>query len=201
MASPREIPLRVQRASRQAVEVPQDPAAAPRYHRARCIWLTGLSGSGKSTIANLLEKRLRAEGRRAFILDGDDVRRGLSRDLGFSEADRVENIRRIAEVAKLMTDSGLVVLVSCISPFRAGRQAAREMFERGEFLEVFVDAPLVECERRDPKGLYARVRRGELRHFTGVDSKYEPPEEAEVHLRSGEDSPEVCAEHILMKML
>jgi bifunctional enzyme CysN/CysC len=184
----------------QALEVDREARAHLMQQRPCCIWFTGLSGSGKSTIANLLEKRLHAEGRHTFILDGDNIRHGLSRDLGFTEADRVENIRRIAEVAKLMTDAGLIVLVSFISPFRSERQMARELFAEGAFLEVFVDTPLEECERRDTKGLYARARRGELQNFTGIDSSYEAPEQAEVHLLSGVESAELCMERILMKM-
>jgi len=163
----------------------------------RCIWFTGLSGSGKSTIANLLEKRLHSEGRHTYLLDGDNVRHGLNRDLGFTEADRVENIRRVAEVAKLMVDAGLIVLVSFISPFRAERRMARELFAPGEFVEVFVDAPLDVCEQRDPKGLYAKARRGELRNFTGFDSPYEAPEAPEIHLRTASESAEDAVRSIV----
>ena len=180
-----------------ALEVDREARARLKNQTPRCIWFTGLSGSGKSTIANLLEKRLHAEGRHTFILDGDNVRHGLNRDLGFSEADRVENIRRIAEVARLMVDAGLIVLVSFISPFRSERRLARELFAKGEFLEVFVDTSLEECERRDPKGLYAKARRGELKNFTGIDSLYEPPDAAEVHLQSGTESAELCMERIV----
>jgi bifunctional enzyme CysN/CysC len=141
----------------------------------RCVWFTGLSGSGKSTIANLLEKRLHAESTNTFILDGDNVRNGLNRDLVFTEADRVENIRRVAEVAKLMVDAGLILLVSFISPFRSERQLARALLAPGEFIEVLIDTPLEECEKRDPKGLYAKTRRGELKNFTGINISYEPP--------------------------
>jgi bifunctional enzyme CysN/CysC len=154
----------------QALEVTKAARAEMKHQRARCLWFTGLSGSGKSTIANLLEKRLHAEGKHAYILDGDNVRHGLNRDLGFTEADRVENIRRVAEVAKLLVDAGLIVVVAFISPYRAERQFARNLFAPGEFIEVFVDAPLEECERRDAKGLYAKARRGELKNFTGIDS-------------------------------
>ncbi|HET6329640.1 MAG TPA: sulfate adenylyltransferase subunit CysN [Holophagaceae bacterium] len=184
----------------QALEVDKGARARLKHQAPRCIWFTGLSGSGKSTLANLLEKRLHAEGRHTFILDGDNIRHGLNRDLGFTEADRVENIRRIAEVARLMADAGLIVLVSFISPFRSERRMARELFAEGEFIEVFVDTPLEECERRDVKGLYAKARRGELAHFTGIDSAYESPEAAEVHLRSGEHPPEACLEQILQAL-
>lgn len=162
-----------------------------------CLWFTGLSGSGKSTIANLLEQRMFAAGKHTYLLDGDNIRHGLSRDLGFTEADRVENIRRVAEVARLLVDAGLVVIVSFISPYRAERELARAHFEPEEFVEVFVDTPLEVCEQRDPKGLYAKARRGELRNFTGVDSDYEPPASPEIHLHTVELSPEKCAEHIL----
>ena len=184
----------------QALEVDKAARALLKHQHPCCIWFTGLSGSGKSTIANLLDQRLHSEGRHTFILDGDNIRHGLSRDLGFTEADRVENIRRIAEVAKLMTDAGLIVLVSFISPFRSERRMARELFAEGEFLEVFVDTPLEECERRDTKGLYAKARRGELPNFTGIDSSYEAPEQPEVHLRSGDVSAEACVELILQKL-
>ena len=184
----------------QALDVNKKARAELKHQTPRCIWFTGLSGSGKSTLANLLEKRLHAEGSHTYILDGDNVRHGLNRDLGFTDADRVENIRRTAEVAKLMVDAGLIVLVSFISPYRSERRMARELFAEGEFLEVFVDTPLEECERRDPKGLYAKARNGELKNFTGIDSGYESPEGAEVHLRSGEESPEACVDLILQKM-
>lgn len=184
----------------QALEVGRAARAEIKQQEPCCIWFTGLSGSGKSTIANLLEKRLHAEGRHTYLLDGDNVRHGLNRDLGFTEADRVENIRRIAEVSRLMVDAGLIVLVSFISPYRSERQMARELFAEGEFVEVFVDTPLAECERRDPKGLYAKVRRGELKNFTGVDSSYEPPEHAEVHLDSGVETAEVCMKRVLAAM-
>jgi bifunctional enzyme CysN/CysC len=181
----------------QALELDKAARAAKKYQTARCIWMTGLSGSGKSTIARLLDKRLHAEGRHTYVLDGDNVRHGLNRDLGFTEADRVENIRRVAEVAKLMVDAGLIVLVSFISPFRAERRLARDLFEAGEFVEVFVDTPLAECERRDVKGLYAKARRGELKNFTGIDSAYETPDAPEIHLHTVEDSAEACVERVL----
>ncbi len=166
----------------QALDVDRKARAAQKGQKPAVLWFTGLSGSGKSTIANLLEKRLHAAGRHTYLLDGDNVRHGLNRDLGFTEADRVENIRRVSEVAKLMADAGLVTLVSFISPFRAERRQARELMGEGEFIEIFVDTPFEECARRDPKGLYARALKGEIKNFTGVDSPYEPPEHAEIHL-------------------
>ncbi len=168
----------------QALDVNQAARAAIKQQTPRCIWFTGLSGSGKTTIANHLEKQLHAQGLHTYILDGDNVRHGLNRDLGFTEADRIENIRRVAEVAKLMLDAGLVVLVSFISPFRADREIARSLFKEGEFAEVFVDTSLAQCEQRDPKGLYAKARRGELKNFTGIDSPYEVPLKPDVHLQT-----------------
>jgi bifunctional enzyme CysN/CysC len=161
------------------------------------LWFTGLSGSGKSTVANRVEKKLAALGRHTYLLDGDNVRHGLNKDLGFTQADRVENIRRIAEVAKLMVDAGLIVLTAFISPFRAERRLARGLLAEGEFLEVFVDVPLAVAESRDPKGLYAKARRGELKNFTGIDSPYEPPEEAELRLDTAALDPDVAAERVV----
>ena len=184
----------------QALEINKLSRAELKHQTPRCIWLTGLSGSGKSTIANLLEKRLHAEGKHTYLLDGDNIRHGLNRNLGFTEVDRVENIRRVAEVAKLMVDAGLIVLVSFISPFRAERRLARELLGADEFMEVFVDAPLAECERRDPKGLYAKARRGDLRNFTGIDSAYEAPEFAEIHLHTQDQSVEECVELVLIQI-
>ena len=181
----------------QPLELNKAIRAAQKHQTPRCIWFTGLSGSGKSTIANLLEKRLHAEGKHTYLLDGDNVRHGLNRDLGFTEADRVENIRRVAEVAKLMVDAGLIVLVSFISPFRGERRMARSLFAEGEFLEVFVDTPIEECERRDVKGLYAKARRGDLTNFTGIDSPYEAPEAPEVHLLAAASAPESSVEQIV----
>ena len=166
-----------------------------------CLWFTGLSGSGKSTVANLVEKRLFAMGRHTYLLDGDNVRHGLNRDLGFTEEDRVENIRRVAEVARLMVDAGLIVLVSFISPFRGERRMARELFAPGEFHEVFVDTPLAVCEARDVKGLYAKARAGSIKNFTGIDSPYEAPEAPEVHLQGGEEAPEQLAERVIRELL
>ncbi len=181
----------------QALEVTKVARAGLKQQQPRCLWFTGLSGSGKSTVANLLEKRLHADGRHTYILDGDNVRHGLNRDLGFTEADRVENIRRIGEVAKLLVDAGLLVIVAFISPYRAERQMARDLFESGEFVEIFVDTPLAECEKRDVKGLYAKARRGELKNFTGIDSAYEAPEAPEIHLRTLEAQPADCVERIV----
>ena len=181
----------------QALEVNKGKRSAQKHQRPRCVWFTGLSGSGKSTIASLLDKRLHAEGKHTYVLDGDNVRHGLNRDLGFTEADRVENIRRVAEVAKLMVDAGLIVLVSFISPFISERRMARELFDQGEFVEVFVDTPIEECERRDVKGLYAKARAGALKNFTGIDSPYERPQAPEIHLQTGEMSTESCVDSLL----
>jgi bifunctional enzyme CysN/CysC len=184
----------------QALDVNKAARAALKGQRACVLWFTGLSGAGKSTVANLVEKRLHSLGRHTYTLDGDNVRHGLNKDLGFTDADRVENIRRVAEVAKLMVDAGLIVLVSFISPFRSERRMARELMQPGEFFEVFVDTPLEEAERRDPKGLYKKARRGELRNFTGIDSPYEPPEHPEIHLRTALQSPEDAAEQIMNRL-
>ena len=154
------------------------------------MWFTGLSGAGKSTVSNLVEKRLHALGRHTYILDGDNVRHGLNKDLGFTDADRVENIRRVAEVSKLMADAGLIVLVSFISPFRSERRMARELMQAGEFFEVFVDTPIEEAEKRDPKGLYARATAGKVAAFTGRDSAFEPPEAATLTLRTEHETAE-----------
>ena len=181
----------------QALAVDKRARATLKLQAPHCVWLTGLSGSGKSTIANALEKRLNAAGRHTYLLDGDNVRHGLNRDLGFTDADRVENIRRVAEVARLMVDAGLIVIVSFISPFRSERAFARALFGKGEFSEVHVDAPLAECERRDPKGLYVKARRGALKNFTGIDSAYEAPELPELWLDTMVIGPEECAERIL----
>jgi bifunctional enzyme CysN/CysC len=177
----------------------QDRAALNRQ-RPCVLWFTGLSGSGKSTVANLVERALHTEGRHTYLLDGDNVRHGHNRDLGFSDADRVENIRRVAEVAKLFVDAGMIIIVAFISPFRAERKLARDLVAAGEFLEVFVDTPIEECRRRDPKGLYARADRGEIKNFTGVDSPYEPPTDPEIHLRTmGKPVPEL-AQLVLQQM-
>jgi bifunctional enzyme CysN/CysC len=181
----------------QALDVGKSVRAARKGQKPCVLWLTGLSGAGKSTIANLVEKKLLAMDRHTYLLDGDNVRHGLNKDLGFTPQDRVENIRRVAEVAKLMVDAGLIVLVSFISPYRAERRMAREMLEGGEFHEVYVSTPLSLAEQRDPKGLYKKARRGELKNFTGIDSPYEPPENAEITLDTAELSAEAAAERII----
>jgi bifunctional enzyme CysN/CysC len=180
----------------QHVDVDRQARARIKHQRPRCVWFTGLSGSGKSTIANLVEKQLLAEGRHTYLLDGDNIRHGLNKDLGFTDEDRVENIRRVAEVARLMVDAGLIVLVSFISPFRAERRMAREMFAEGEFLEVHVDTPLELAEARDVKGLYAKARAGLLRNFTGLDSPYEPPERPELRLDTVEEGAQALADRV-----
>jgi bifunctional enzyme CysN/CysC len=184
----------------QALDVDKAARAQQKGQTGRVVWFTGLSGSGKSTIANLVEKRLLANGRHTYILDGDNVRHGLNKDLGFTDADRVENIRRVAEVARLMVDAGLIVLVSFISPFRAERRMARELMGDGEFVEVFVDTPLAVAESRDVKGLYKKARAGQLKNFTGIDSPYEAPEHAEIRVDTTATSPEEAAELIAARL-
>ncbi|HEY3812614.1 MAG TPA: sulfate adenylyltransferase subunit CysN [Caulobacteraceae bacterium] len=184
----------------QALDVTRTARAEQKRQRQAVLWFTGLSGAGKSTIANILEKKLHAEGRHTYILDGDNVRHGLNRDLGFTDADRVENIRRVAEVARLMTDAGLIVIVSFISPFRAERDMARQMMEDGEFIEVYVDTPLAVAEERDVKGLYKKARAGKLKHFTGVDSPYEAPEHAEIRVDTSQQSAEQAADAVLLAL-
>ncbi|MBW8826930.1 MAG: sulfate adenylyltransferase subunit CysN [Acidobacteria bacterium] len=181
----------------QSIEVDKAAHATLKGQRPCVVWFTGLSGSGKSTIANLVEKQLHAQGRHTYLLDGDNVRHGLNKDLGFTEADRVENIRRVAEVSRLMVDAGLIVLVSFISPFRAERELARSMVADGEFLEIFVDTPLEVAEQRDPKGLYRKARLGELTNFTGIDSPYEAPERPDLHVDTTALSSEQAAERVI----
>ncbi len=168
----------------QALDVDKSARAGQKGQKPAVLWFTGLSGSGKSTIANLVERALFAEGRHTYLLDGDNVRHGLNRDLGFTDADRVENIRRVGEAAKLFVDAGLIVLVSFISPFRSERRMARELVGAGEFIEVFVDTPIEVCMQRDPKGLYQKAKAGEIKNFTGIDSPYEAPEQAELHIET-----------------
>ena len=184
----------------QALDVSKSTRAAAKSQRPAVLWFTGLSGAGKSAIANLVEKKLQAMGRHTYLLDGDNVRHGLNRDLGFTDADRVENIRRVAEVARLMADAGLIVMVSFISPFRSERRLARELMPAGEFLEVFVDTPLAVAEARDVKGLYAKARRGELKNFTGIDSPYETPEHPEIRVDTTQLSAAEAAELIVEQM-
>lgn len=165
-------------------QITRDMRSANKGQRPRCIWFTGLSASGKSTLANALDVVLHEAGYHTYLLDGDNVRHGLNKDLGMSDEDRTENIRRIGELAKLMADAGLIVMTAFISPFRVDRDRARALFPEGEFIEVFVDAPLEECEKRDPKGLYKKARAGEIREFTGIDSPYEAPENPELVLET-----------------
>jgi bifunctional enzyme CysN/CysC len=185
----------------QQLEVDRSAHAALKGQRARVVWFTGLSGAGKSTIANIVEKKLVARGRHTFLLDGDNVRHGLNRDLGFTDADRIENIRRIGEVARLMADAGLIVLTAFISPFRAEREMVRRMMPEGEFVEIFVDTPLAEAEKRDTKGLYAKARAGELKNFTGLDSPYEAPEAPEIRIDTTQLSAEQAADAIVEALL
>jgi len=184
----------------QELEVDRAARARLKGQRPAVLWFTGLSGAGKSTIANLVERRLHALGRHTYVLDGDNLRHGLNRDLGFSEADRAENVRRASEAAALFADAGLIVIASLISPYRAERARARQRVPEGEFIEVFVDAPVAECRRRDPKGLYQKAAAGLIRGFTGVDAPYEPPEAPELHLRTAEASPDELAERVVAEL-
>jgi bifunctional enzyme CysN/CysC len=181
----------------QALDVGRDTHARLKGQKPAVLWFTGLSGAGKSTIANLVEKKLAAMGRHTFLLDGDNVRHGLNKDLGFTEADRIENIRRVGEVARLMTDAGLIVLTAFISPFRAEREMVRNMLPQGEFIEIFVDTPLAEAEARDVKGLYAKARAGELPNFTGIDSPYEAPEDPELWIDTTAMSAAAAADAVV----
>ena len=185
----------------QAVDVTRDAHAEQKGQKAKLLWFTGLSGAGKSTIANLVEKRLFALGKHSFLLDGDNIRHGLNKDLGFTDADRVENIRRVGEVARLMTDAGLIVLTAFISPFRAEREMVRGMLPDGDFIEVHIDTTLAEAEKRDVKGLYKKARAGELKNFTGIDSPYEPPETPEIRIDTTRLTAEEAAELIVETLL
>ncbi|MBU0824781.1 MAG: sulfate adenylyltransferase subunit CysN [Alphaproteobacteria bacterium] len=192
---------RAQNVHWQASDISRDMRANLKNQRPALLWFTGLSGSGKSTIANLVEKKLHRMNRHSFLLDGDNVRHGLNRDLGFTEADRIENIRRVGEVAKLMTDAGLIVITAFISPFRVERDMVRSMLPEGEFIEVFIDTPLAEAERRDVKGLYKKARAGQLKNFTGIDSPYEAPETPEIRIDTTAMSPEEAADLIVDRLL
>jgi bifunctional enzyme CysN/CysC len=192
---------RAQNVHWQALDITRESHAEIKGQTPAVLWFTGLSGAGKSTIANLVEKRLHSLGRHTVLLDGDNVRHGLNRDLGFTDADRVENVRRVAEVARLMSDAGLIVLVSFISPFRAEREMARALMAKGEFVEVFVDTPLAEAEKRDVKGLYKKARAGQLKNFTGVDSPYERPNNPEIRIDTTKTSPDKAAEQIVKALI
>jgi len=184
----------------QATDVNKERRAELKGQKPAVVWFTGLSGAGKSTVANIVEKKLAAAGHHTYLLDGDNVRHGLNKDLGFTDADRVENIRRIGEVAGLMVDAGTIVLTAFISPFRSERALARSIVGEGEFIEVFVETPLAVAEERDPKGLYKKARRGELKNFTGIDSPYEPPESPEILVDTGTLSAEQAAERVITEL-
>jgi bifunctional enzyme CysN/CysC len=184
----------------QALDVSREAHARLKQQKPAVLWFTGLSGAGKSTIANLVEKKLHALGRHTYLLDGDNVRHGLNTDLGFTDADRIENIRRVGEVAKLMADAGLIVITAFISPFRAEREMVRAMMAEGEFIEIFVDTPLSEAEKRDPKGLYAKARAGDLKNFTGIDSPYEPPEAPDIRIDTMQMTAEQAASLVVERM-
>ena len=192
--SPPRDPGQVQR---QDFAVDKEARAGLKGQKPCVVWLTGLSGAGKSTIADIVDRRLHAAGYHTCVLDGDNLRLGLNRDLGFGPADRAENIRRVAEVARLMVDAGLIAIVSSISPFRAERRMARQLFAEGEFLEIFVDTPLAVAEARDTKGLYQRARRGELPHFTGIGSPYQTPEQPALRIDTTRVSPEQAADAVV----
>jgi bifunctional enzyme CysN/CysC len=185
----------------QATDISREHHAKLKNQKAAVLWLTGLSGAGKSTIANLVEKKLARMNRHTFLLDGDNVRHVLNRDLGFTDADRVENIRRVGEVAKLMSDAGLIVITAFISPFRSERDMVRQMVAAGEFFEIHIDTPLAEAERRDVKGLYKKARSGQLKNFTGIDSPYEAPEEPELRIDTTAMTPEQAADYIVEKII
>jgi bifunctional enzyme CysN/CysC len=188
---------RAQNVHWQALDVNKAARSAIKGQKACVLWYTGFSGAGKSTIANLVDKKLHSMKRHTYLLDGDNIRHGLNKDLGFTDVDRVENIRRIAEVAKLMVDAGLIVSTAFISPFRTERHTARALMGEGEFIEIFIDTPLPVAEERDPKGLYKKARRGDLKNFTGIDSPYESPERPEIRIDTTKQSPEQAAQTIV----
>jgi bifunctional enzyme CysN/CysC len=192
---------RAQNVHWQALDISRDTHASLKNQKPAVLWFTGLSGAGKSTIANLVEKKLVRMNRHTFLLDGDNVRHGLNKDLGFTQADRVENIRRVGEVAKLMTDAGLIVITAFISPFQAERQMVRDMMAPGEFIEIHIDTPLAEAEARDVKGLYKKARAGELKNFTGIDSPYEPPDSPEIRIDTAKLTPEQAADFIIERLI
>jgi adenylyl-sulfate kinase len=181
----------------QQYQVSKEARAERNGQKPCVIWFTGLSGSGKSTLSDALERRLFAMGHRSYLLDGDNVRHGLNKDLGFTDVDRVENIRRIGEVAKLFVDAGLVVITAFISPFRSDREMAKNILAPGEFVEVFLDVPLEVCEKRDPKGLYKKARAGQIRHFTGIDSVYEPPLDPALRINTSQANVDDCVDRII----
>ena len=184
----------------QKVDITKDDRSELKAQKPCVLWFTGLSGSGKSTIANALDKKLHEMGKHTYMLDGDNVRQGLSKDLGFTDEDRVENLRRVAEVSKLMVDAGLIVISAFISPFKSERQMARDLFYGGEFLEIFIDTPLEVAEQRDVKGLYKKARAGQLKNFTGIDSPYEPPVNPEVTLNSDLFDVDTLVDQLLIKL-
>ncbi len=184
----------------QEMDINKQARAYQKGQKSAVLWFTGLSGAGKSTIANLVEKKLHAMGKHTYTLDGDNVRHGLNKDLGFTDADRVENIRRVGETAKLFVDAGIITLVSFISPFKSERQFARSLVEDGEFIEVFIDTPIEVCEQRDVKGLYKKAREGKIANFTGIDSPYEAPENAEITVNTSDQTAEQAAEIIVAKL-
>jgi len=184
----------------QILTIDQNQRANIKHQKAKCLWLTGLSGSGKSTLANQLERTLHQMGKHTYLLDGDNIRQHLNKDLGFTESDREENIRRISEVAKLMVDAGLIVIVAFISPYQRDRQSARALFNEGDFIEIYMDTPLEVCESRDEKGLYAKARAGQLANFTGISAPYEKPINPEITIDSSKESLEASVEKILTKL-